>query len=83
METITDADVFGTNLKPEVEEVSKNMESLTATLLAFISDKSKVGEYQAYYYWEHCGQFWKEDAEALEWLRKTAGQATKPRRATG
>ncbi len=47
METIVDADVFGTDLKPEVEEISKNMESLTATLLAFINDKSKVGEYGA------------------------------------
>ncbi|MFC1982358.1 tetratricopeptide repeat protein [Chloroflexota bacterium] len=29
------------------------------------------GADEAYYYWEHCGQFWEEDTEALEWLRKT------------
>jgi len=41
------------------------------------------GADEAYYYWEHCGQFWEEDTEALEWLRKTLRQATKPRRGTG
>jgi len=29
------------------------------------------GADEAYYYWEHYGQFWEEDTEALEWLRKT------------
>jgi tetratricopeptide (TPR) repeat protein len=41
------------------------------------------GADEAYYYWEHCGQFWQEDTEALEWLRKAVRQATKPRRGTG
>ena len=41
------------------------------------------GTDEAYYYWEHCGQFWEEDTEVLEWLRKTVGQTTKPRRGTG
>jgi tetratricopeptide (TPR) repeat protein len=41
------------------------------------------GADEAYYYWEHCGQFWEEDAEALQWLRKTVRQATRPCRATG
>ncbi len=27
------------------------------------------GTDQAYYYWEHSGNFWEEDYEALEWLR--------------
>ncbi len=38
---------------------------------------------EAYYYWERCGQFWEEDTEALEWLRKTVRQTTNPRRGTG
>jgi len=29
------------------------------------------GAVEAYYYWEHWGQFWEEDTEVLEWLRKT------------
>ena len=29
------------------------------------------GADEAYYYWEHYGQFWVEDTEALNWLRKT------------
>ena len=37
------------------------------------------GADEAYYYWEHCGQFWEEDTEVLEWLRKTVRQATMPR----
>ena len=41
------------------------------------------GADEAYYYWEHCGQFWEEDTEALEWLRKTLRQGTKSRRGTG
>ncbi|MBM2832323.1 MAG: hypothetical protein HW414_1375 [Dehalococcoidia bacterium] len=41
------------------------------------------GADEAYYYWEHYGQFWEEDTEALEWLRKTVTQATKTRRGTG
>jgi len=38
------------------------------------------GADEAYYYWEHSGQFWEEGAEALEWLRKIMGQATKAHR---
>jgi len=30
------------------------------------------GADEAYYYWEHYGQFWEEDTEVLEWLRKIA-----------
>jgi tetratricopeptide (TPR) repeat protein len=41
------------------------------------------GADEAYYYWEHCGKLWEEDTEALEWLRKTMRQATKPLRGTG
>ena len=41
------------------------------------------GADEAYCYWEHCGQFWEEDTEALEWLRKTVRQATKPSRGIG
>jgi tetratricopeptide (TPR) repeat protein len=37
------------------------------------------GADEAYYYWEQSGQFWKQDAEALEWLRKIM-KATKARR---
>jgi tetratricopeptide (TPR) repeat protein len=35
------------------------------------------GADEAYYYWEHCGQFWEEDPEALEWLRKITRQTAK------
>jgi len=38
---------------------------------------------EAYYYWEHYGQFWGENTQALEWLRKTVRQATKARPGTG
>ncbi len=41
------------------------------------------GADEAYYYWEHFGPFWEEDTEALEWLRKTVRQVTKPRRDSG
>jgi tetratricopeptide (TPR) repeat protein len=41
------------------------------------------GADEAYYYWERFGQFWKKDTEALEWLRKTMVQTTKPRRYAG
>jgi tetratricopeptide (TPR) repeat protein len=34
------------------------------------------GADEAYYYWEHCGRFWEEDPEALEWLRRITGQTT-------
>jgi len=34
------------------------------------------GADEAYYYWEQSGQFWQEDAEALEWLRETMKQVT-------
>ncbi len=37
------------------------------------------GADEAYYYWEHSGQFWEEDAEALEWLREIM-KATKAHR---
>jgi tetratricopeptide (TPR) repeat protein len=33
------------------------------------------GADEAYYYWKHSGRFWKEDAEALEWLREVMKQA--------
>ena len=41
------------------------------------------GADEAYYYWEHCGQFWGENTEALEWLRATVRKFTKPHRSTG
>lgn len=41
------------------------------------------GADEAYYYWERWGQFWEEDPEALEWLRGTMRQTTKPRRCAG
>ena len=41
------------------------------------------GADEAYYYWEHCGQFWEGDIEALEWMRKTLRQVIKPGRSTG
>lgn len=41
------------------------------------------GADEAYYYWEHWGQFWEEDPEALEWLRGTTRQATKAHRGKG
>jgi tetratricopeptide (TPR) repeat protein len=31
------------------------------------------GADEAYLYWEHWGQFWQEDPEALEWLKGIAG----------
>jgi len=37
------------------------------------------GADEAYYYWERWGQFWEEDTEALEWLRKTVRRSTDPR----
>jgi len=40
------------------------------------------GADEAYYYWEYSGRFWKQDAEALEWLREIIGQATKAHRGT-
>ncbi len=33
------------------------------------------GADEAYYYWEHLGRFWEEDAEVLEWLREIMRQA--------
>ena len=41
------------------------------------------GADEAYYYWEHMGQFWEEDPEALEWLRGITGQPTRARRGKG
>lgn len=41
------------------------------------------GADEAYYYWEQWGQFWKEDAEALEWLRGIMRQTTQTHRGTG
>ncbi|MBM4446123.1 MAG: tetratricopeptide repeat protein [Chloroflexi bacterium] len=41
------------------------------------------GADEAYYYWEHWGQFWKEDTASLEWLREVVGQVGKPHRAKG
>ena len=35
------------------------------------------GADEAYYYWEHCGQFWEEDPEAVEWLRRITKQTAK------
>jgi tetratricopeptide (TPR) repeat protein len=40
------------------------------------------GADEAYYYWGHWGQFWKEDTEALEWLRAVVRQVTETHRAT-
>jgi tetratricopeptide (TPR) repeat protein len=33
------------------------------------------GTDQAYYYWEHWGDFWEEDYEAVEWLRAVVRSA--------
>jgi tetratricopeptide (TPR) repeat protein len=41
------------------------------------------GADEAYYYWEHWGQFWEEDPEALEWLRGITGQTAKVHRGKG
>lgn len=41
------------------------------------------GADEAYYYWEHWGQFWEEDPKALEWLRGIRKQARKARQDTG
>jgi tetratricopeptide (TPR) repeat protein len=35
------------------------------------------GADEAYYYWQHWGQFWEEDPEALEWLRGITRQTAK------
>jgi tetratricopeptide (TPR) repeat protein len=35
------------------------------------------GADEAYYYWQHWGQFWEEDPEALEWLRGITRQIAK------
>ena len=35
------------------------------------------GDDEAYYYWEHCGQFWEEDPEAVEWLKEITRQTAK------
>lgn len=35
------------------------------------------GADEAYYYWQRWGQYWQEDAEALNWLRKTVGPVAK------
>ena len=35
------------------------------------------GADEAYDYWERWEQFWKEDPEALEWLREVMKQVTK------
>ena len=35
------------------------------------------GADEAYYYWQHWGQFWEEDPEALEWLRGMTRQTAK------
>lgn len=40
------------------------------------------GTDEAYYYWERWGQFWEEDTEALEWLRKTVRRSTDTRQHT-
>lgn len=40
------------------------------------------GADEAYYYWEHWGQFWEEDPKALEWLREIMKQARKARQGT-
>ncbi|MBL7120187.1 MAG: tetratricopeptide repeat protein [Dehalococcoidia bacterium] len=40
------------------------------------------GADEAYYYWEHWGQFWKQDAEALEGLKEVVRQVTKTHRST-
>jgi len=41
------------------------------------------GADEAYYYWEHWGQFWEEDPEALEWLRGITGQTPTAHRGKG
>jgi len=41
------------------------------------------GADEAYYYWEHWGQFWQEDPKALEWLRGMAEQAARAHRGKG
>ena len=41
------------------------------------------GADEAYYYWEHWGQFWEEDPEALEWLRAITRRTTKAHRGKG
>jgi len=41
------------------------------------------GPDEAYYYWEHWGQLWEEDTEAIEWLRKVMSQTSKSRQRTG
>jgi len=40
------------------------------------------GTDEAYYYWERWGQFWEEDTEAVEWLRKTVRRSTDTRQHT-
>jgi tetratricopeptide (TPR) repeat protein len=35
------------------------------------------GTDQAYYYWEHWGDFWEKDYKALEWLREITRQTAK------
>jgi len=41
------------------------------------------GADEAYYYWEHWRRFWKEDAEALQWLSGIMRQVTETRRGMG
>jgi tetratricopeptide (TPR) repeat protein len=35
------------------------------------------GADEAYYHWQHWGQFWEKDPEALEWLREITRQTAK------
>jgi tetratricopeptide (TPR) repeat protein len=41
------------------------------------------GADEAYYYWEHWGQFWEEDPKPLEWLRGITGEAARVHRGKG
>ncbi len=63
------------------EELLKIKHQLPKTAMPDVVTSGGADE--AYYYWEHCGQFWEEDTEALALLRKTVRQATKPHRGIG